>query len=193
MILGYNGQDATVLSTPTRPINAAVGGRHTVPEIHPTKPIPISERLTAGFWTRVDRRDADQCWLWLGKRQIDGYGRYCGYVAHRVAYTISRGPIANGLTIDHVCGRRECVNPTHLEAVTRSENTERARIAKRPRHGAYRTRKQPSRHRGRRDRGLCAQCTVPSTTYRCDRCNAYLRAWRAAKKDSRPHTGGSER
>jgi hypothetical protein len=51
-----------------------------------------------------------------------------GY-AHRVAYVLSVGPIPKGLTIDHLCRNRGCVNPTHLEAVTQRENTLRSPIA----------------------------------------------------------------
>ncbi|MGV9482293.1 HNH endonuclease signature motif containing protein [Gordonia aichiensis] len=46
--------------------------------------------------------------------------------AHRVAYTEWKGPIPEGLEIDHVaangCRNRDCINPLHLEAVTHREN-----------------------------------------------------------------------
>jgi hypothetical protein len=47
-------------------------------------------------------------------------------ISHRYAYEISVGPIPEGLTIDHLCRVRACVNPAHLEAVTQWENTMRA-------------------------------------------------------------------
>ena len=49
--------------------------------------------------------------------------------AHRFAYTEAKGAIEDGLTIDHLCRVKACVNPSHLEAVTlrtnilRGENT----------------------------------------------------------------------
>jgi len=44
------------------------------------------------------------------------------YAAHRAAYEVFIGPIPEGLQIDHLCRNRVCVNPDHLEPVTRREN-----------------------------------------------------------------------
>lgn len=81
------------------------------------------------FWPKVDRsRGADACWLWTGARTGPGrtYGSFLyegrNARAHRVAYTLVNGPIPDGLTIDHLCRVRLCVNPSHLEAVTNHEN-----------------------------------------------------------------------
>ena len=76
------------------------------------------------FWSKVDKRDG--CWVWTGAMR-SGYGniRWDGKVAaaHRVAYELERGPIPDGLVIDHLCRNTSCVNPAHLEVVTRRENT----------------------------------------------------------------------
>lgn len=84
----------------------------------------------ARFWAKVDRSDEDGCWLWLAHTAA-GYGRFRlsnprrieG--AHRVAYELLIGPIPEGLDIDHLCRNRSCVNPAHLEPVTRGENVRR--------------------------------------------------------------------
>ena len=51
-----------------------------------------------------------------------GYARWGNVYAHRAAYELFVGPIPSGYEIDHLCRVRDCVNPDHLEAVTRREN-----------------------------------------------------------------------
>ncbi len=46
-------------------------------------------------------------------------------LAHRRVYELLRGPIPEGLTLDHLCRERSCVNPDHLEPVTFRENIRR--------------------------------------------------------------------
>lgn len=47
--------------------------------------------------------------------------------AHRVAYELLVGPIPEGLVLDHLCRVRHCVNPDHLEPVTKRENERRGK------------------------------------------------------------------
>lgn len=67
-----------------------------------------------------------QCWRWTASLDPKGYGQvyFNGKVrrAHRVSYEIYRGPIPEGLQLDHLCRVRSCVNPAHLEPVTCREN-----------------------------------------------------------------------
>ena len=69
------------------------------------------------------------CWLWDGATNNAGYGNFWNgraYVsAHCESYREHVGPIPDGLEIDHVCRTRACVNPAHLEPVTRLENVRR--------------------------------------------------------------------
>ena len=71
------------------------------------------------------------CWLWIGNVDAHNYGRYwCKHLnrdrpAHRVVWESHHGPIPEGLEIDHLCRTTCCVNPAHLEPVTRSINTKR--------------------------------------------------------------------
>lgn len=84
----------------------------------------ILDRLTAKY----DVDATSGCWLWTAARQ-NGYGvikvkgRFRG--AHRVSYEMHRGPIPDGLVIDHLCRTPHCVNPDHLEPVTIGENIRR--------------------------------------------------------------------
>ena len=72
------------------------------------------------FWAKVDK--TDDCWLWTANRTNAGYGHFWldrrMVLAHRFAYELLIGPIPDGLTLDHLCRVRACVNPAHLEAVT---------------------------------------------------------------------------
>lgn len=83
------------------------------------------------FWAFVNKTDT--CWLWTGARERGGYGRFAlthhkGVLAHRFAYELLIGPIPEELDLDHVhprCTHKHCVNPAHLEPVTRGENNRR--------------------------------------------------------------------
>ena len=79
------------------------------------------------LWAKVDA--SGDCWEWTGAR-TSGYGhlRMSEGVyrrAHRVVYERMVGPIPEGLTIDHRCRNKACVNPDHLEPVTNQENLRR--------------------------------------------------------------------
>jgi hypothetical protein len=88
-------------------------------------------RLPARFWTKVQVNEDTGCWEWTGHLSFGyGYFRTAGAVenpkrAHRVAYEALIGRIPLDLEIDHQCRVRNCVNPKHLEAVTRSLNVRR--------------------------------------------------------------------
>ena len=52
--------------------------------------------------------------------------------AHRVSYELAHLTLPlRGFHLDHLCRNRRCVNPKHLQAVSPSENSRRARVAKR--------------------------------------------------------------
>lgn len=74
--------------------------------------------------------DESGCLIWHASKGSSGYGCffYRGRLrtAHRVAWELFHGrPIPDGLEIDHLCRVPLCVNPLHLEAVTKRENARR--------------------------------------------------------------------
>ena len=75
----------------------------------------------------------DGCWGWKAYIAPDGYARFTvrhkNRTAYRYSYQLLRGPIPTGLTLDHLCRNRACVNPWHLEAVSQRVNTLRSPIA----------------------------------------------------------------
>lgn len=71
---------------------------------------------------------ANGCWLWKGYKDAKGYGQFhlegATQWAHRVAFAIWNGSIEAGMEVNHKkeCLNPSCVNPAHLEKVTKSEN-----------------------------------------------------------------------
>lgn len=86
------------------------------------KVVPSPEQR---FWAKVQKTDS--CWIWTAAKYKAGYGHFQwgdrDWCAHRIAYTLLRGPIPEGMTLDHLCRNKSCVNPDHLDPCTRGENT----------------------------------------------------------------------
>jgi hypothetical protein len=83
-------------------------------------------------WRNVSMEPMSGCWLWTGAITKCGYGSTpTGFKkdgtrrripAHRFSFMAFRGSIPVGLDLDHLCRNRCCVNPDHLEPVTRRVN-----------------------------------------------------------------------
>lgn len=88
--------------------------------------IPWQER----FWANV--RKTDGCWLWVGRKDRNGYGVFTlkgvTWFAHRLAYVIEHGRIPDGLFVCHSCDTPLCVNPAHLYAGTHQQNMDDMRL-----------------------------------------------------------------
>jgi HNH endonuclease len=79
--------------------------------------------------------DATGCWLWQGATWGNGYGKTSTKIhgtrlAHRALYIEHIGPIPKGQDLDHLCRVHKCVNPKHLEPVSRSTNLVRGHEAR---------------------------------------------------------------
>lgn len=78
------------------------------------------------FWEKVEKTET--CWNWTAALTGMGYSQfwYAGKVrpAHRYSYELAKGPIPEGMVIDHICHNPACVNPEHLRATTHKQNME---------------------------------------------------------------------
>ena len=101
------------------------------------RPKPLQQRLvdkTIPGPLPPTRPELGHCLLWAGYIAQSGYGVISIFghgikrkvLAHRLAYELAKGEIPDGLDIDHLCSVKRCVNPAHMEPVTRRENFLRA-------------------------------------------------------------------
>lgn len=105
----------------------------------------MDERSLQRFMRKVEVQP-NGCWRWTRPLRSNGYADFFyegkSRRAHRVAYEHFSGPIPDGLEPDHLCHtndlscaggwdcpHRACVNPEHLELVTRRVNALRGRSA----------------------------------------------------------------
>ena len=92
-------------------------------------PLAWPDRLKERASQQVER--SGDCWLWRGGTVVHGgyrqirHGSGPKWLAHRLTYTLTYRPLAAGEEVDHLCRRSNCINPDHLEAVSRAENLRR--------------------------------------------------------------------
>ena len=101
---------------------------------------PVEQR----FWNKVNKNGPlapgmdTPCWLW-SRTSTDGYGYFSiggkHIRAHRFSYSLAKGPIPPGHSIDHRCHTTLCVNPDHLRPVTPKESSENRGSNRRNRTG----------------------------------------------------------
>ena len=93
--------------------------------------------LAERFWSKT-RRDENGCLIWTASATVPrgdiSYGlfmhptRKTNTVAHRVAWFLTNGEWPpDDMDLDHLCRVTLCVEPTHLEVVTRAVNNQRRR------------------------------------------------------------------
>lgn len=143
----------------------------------PKKRTPLADR----FWPKVEKSEA--CWTWTGAKDPSGYGRVNkggnggrALLAHRVAYELVRGPIPDGLPLDHLCRNPSCVRPDHLEAVPMKVNSLRGNH---PRYAVYKTNICLRGH----DRSVVGVRVYPNGRRACKQCiRDSGRAWAQKQK-----------
>jgi hypothetical protein len=130
------------------------------------------------------------CYAWLGTISASGYAKftYNDETGKRRIARVTRylcRPVPADLEVDHLCHKRWCVNPDHLEVVTHLENIRR--------HNAWRiaNRQFCEKH------GVLLRCVGKSKRLRiCPDCKLeYSQKWKAKRREelglppTAPHKG----
>ena len=100
--------------------------------------LTIKERLRRRIILSPWEFEGTPCWVWTGAKVQDALYKWSNpqpygvmgvdgrlMRTHRLAWEEYRGPIPEGLVIDHLCRVTLCYNPKHLEPVTQKENVAR--------------------------------------------------------------------
>ena len=128
------------------------------------------------FMSHVKVNNATGCWEWTACiNPTGGYGQTRDAAqrkvyAHRLSYELFVGEIPHGLSIDHLCRVRRCVNPKHLEAVPLKVNILR---------GDSFSAKRAKQTHCKRGHLLAGHNIKPNKNNR--QCRTCFNEWRAAK------------
>lgn len=92
---------------------------------YPKKRVTDVKRRILSRARAEDRGYESACLIWLGEKDKFGYGKIKRNGKYVQAHWVIKGDPPEGYEVDHLCHQRDCVRPSHLEYVTRAENTKR--------------------------------------------------------------------
>ena len=89
-------------------------------------PMNAIPSLAHRFWSKVEIRGPEDCWLWQASFTKQGYGQIMmkdrPVHAHRVALMRSGVEVIPRMHVHHHCQVRACVNPGHLELLSSKDH-----------------------------------------------------------------------
>lgn len=109
-----------------------------------------SERTIKNFWSKVDKRGEDECWLWIASKNSRGYGNFTvndtAIRANRFSFVLHGGTFEKGPLVLHSCHNPPCVNPKHLRSGTPQDNMDdRTNSGRAPMGDNHPSRKHPEK------------------------------------------------
>lgn len=103
-----------------------------MPTVNPIEIPELSAKDLEKFHQRVKQAGPDECWLWQGAHNRNGYGNFTvyephrrrirSYKAHRIAYMLASGNDPGKLYVLHSCDQPLCCNPFHLSVGSSRDN-----------------------------------------------------------------------
>jgi len=92
------------------------------------------------FWRYVDKKGADECWIWKGRKDKDGYGNLrlgnTQVRAHRYSCELHGKPLPADMMARHTCNNPCCVNPAHIVPGDHFQNMADRKLAGHYRNGS---------------------------------------------------------
>ena len=154
------------------------------PHRRPKRTIVIPDRVAARAAVRFEA-DGSGCWISTYSVASHGYaqigwkqgGRAQMVTAHRAAWVHHAGQqIPEGMTIDHTCKTKPCVNPAHLRMLSNFENARRTAGRDWPLGECVNGHSNDYLVQDYRGRWQCSECTLErKRRYRAKkRAEAYL-------------------